>query len=271
METKISVIIPVFNAQETIVKALDSIRNQNGGFEFEIIVVNDGSTDESAKMIEEYIAENPQVKIHLKNQKNGGVSAARNTGLEAVTGDFIAFLDADDEWLPNKTEKQMALLNGNAPKIDLISSSRNNSKILFPYILDKNNLAKVTFNKLLMRNEMHPSTVVFKRNILEKTGFFDARQRYAEDVYFFLNAAKHHDLYILGESLVIAGGGKRSFGVSGLSANLLEMMRGYQKNVQDMYKAGNISYLKYKFLRIFYRIKYFILVLRRNYYNLNTK
>ncbi|WP_234108813.1 MULTISPECIES: glycosyltransferase family 2 protein [Chryseobacterium] len=268
METKISVIIPVFNAQETIVKALDSIKNQNGAFDFEIIVVNDGSTDESVPVIERYSAENPQMKIILKSQKNGGVSAARNVGLELVTGDFIAFLDADDEWLPNKTWKQLALLRGTSPNIDLISSSRNNSKLLFPYFLDQNNLAKVTFNKLLLRNEMHPSTVVFKKTILKKTGFFDSKQRYAEDVYFFLNAAKHYDLYILGENLVIAGGGKRSFGVSGLSANLLEMKRGYQKNVRDMYQAGNISYSKYRFLRIFYRFKYFVLVLRRNYYNL---
>ena len=104
---KISVIIPMYNAENTILTALNSIKNQTYKCEYEVIVVNDGSLDNSKKIVEEYILENPQLTIILINQINGGVSKARNEGLKRAKGDYIALLDSDDEWLPQKVEKQM--------------------------------------------------------------------------------------------------------------------------------------------------------------------
>ena len=108
-ELKISVVIPMYNASQSIVKALDSVKYQTYKCTYQILVVNDGSEDCSKETVEKYILENPQMNITLIDQPNGGVSKARNEGLKRATGDYIAFLDSDDEWLPEKIEKQISV------------------------------------------------------------------------------------------------------------------------------------------------------------------
>ena len=89
----ISVIIPLYNAENTILAALDSVKNQEGDFDFEILVINDGSTDKSAVKVQQFIDENPQLNIQLIHQDNKGVSSARNAGLRLAKGEWIAFFD----------------------------------------------------------------------------------------------------------------------------------------------------------------------------------
>jgi len=86
----VSVIIPLFNAENTIERALESIRKQEGFSDFEIIVVDDGSTDGGADKVKNYISKHSEMNIHLISQKNQGVSAARNAGLRLSKGEFIA-------------------------------------------------------------------------------------------------------------------------------------------------------------------------------------
>ena len=128
---QISVIIPMYNAENTVMKALDSVRLQKGDFVFEIIVVNDGSTDASRNVVENYRKQNPQMNIILLDQPNSGVSKARNAAMEVSGREYIALLDSDDEWLPEKTERQMPYLVNNEENIDFISSRRRNHKIQF--------------------------------------------------------------------------------------------------------------------------------------------
>ncbi|MFA6873908.1 MAG: glycosyltransferase family A protein, partial [Bacteroidaceae bacterium] len=92
----ISVIIPLYNKERYIKRAICSVLNQSFG-NFEIVVINDGSTDNSASIVESI----DDTRIKLINQKNTGVSAARNKGIAESKYDFIAFLDADDEWKEN--------------------------------------------------------------------------------------------------------------------------------------------------------------------------
>lgn len=267
----ISVIIPMYNAEQSISFALDSVKKQTySQKEFEIIIVNDGSTDKSQTIVEAYITENPEMNINLINQINGGVSKARNIGLKISKGEYIALLDSDDEWLPEKIKSQMSYFEDTSMDIDFLATARNDNKILFPYQI-KNNLAEITFNKLLIRNEAQPSTVLFKRKILKNTGYFDDNQRYAEDVNYWLKVSLKNKMYILNQSLVIVGRGKRSFGVSGLSANLSEMRKGFRKNLHDMYALKKISLIQYISFRLFYRAKYLLLLCRQFYYNSNTK
>src|SRR5690625_7195705 len=178
----ISVIIPMYNAEKSIVQALDSIRNQTYDAKFEIIVINDGSTDSSKSLIEEYQQKNPEIDLIIINQNNQGVSVARNKGLEIAKGEWIALLDADDEWNADKTEKQMKVLKNQSLSIDLLGTLRNNNPILWPYKHDANNLAEVTFKKLLIRNELQPSTVIFNIKHLKNTDIFEITQSHAEDV-----------------------------------------------------------------------------------------
>ena len=97
---KISVVIPAYNSEETIARAINSVLAQTRPAD-EIIVIDDGSMDKTAQIVGSY-----GEKVILIRQENAGVSVARNKGIEAATGDWIAFLDADDEWLPDKLKLQ---------------------------------------------------------------------------------------------------------------------------------------------------------------------
>ncbi|MCD6393437.1 MAG: glycosyltransferase family 2 protein, partial [Planctomycetes bacterium] len=112
----ISVVIPAFNAEEYIGRAIDSVLAQTRQPD-EIIVVDDGSTDNTAEVIKPY-----SPKVHYIHQENGGASVARNTGIEAATGQWLAFLDADDEWLPEKLSMQIEHLRCNS---DLVWTHSN--------------------------------------------------------------------------------------------------------------------------------------------------
>ena len=106
--SQVSVIIPTFNRVHTLRRAIDSVIAQT--YEaYSIVVVDDGSTDGTSEMINELY---PQL-IFIK-QDNRGVSAARNTGIKSIDAEWIAFLDSDDEWLPEKLERQMNTLNKNS-------------------------------------------------------------------------------------------------------------------------------------------------------------
>ena len=93
----VSIVIPVYNGQETIARAIDSALAQSFGGECEVIVVNDGCTDSTAQILAAY-----GNRIQIVEQPNRGLAAARNAGIRVAKGEYIAFLDADDVWLPHK-------------------------------------------------------------------------------------------------------------------------------------------------------------------------
>ncbi|SMP28909.1 glycosyltransferase family 2 protein [Chryseobacterium profundimaris] len=262
----ISVIIPMFNAEKTIIRTLDSVRNQDYDLnQFEIIIINDGSTDNSKTLVENYKNIHSELNIKIIGQENGGVSKARNEGLKAATGNYIALLDSDDEWLPQKTKTQMGFLEDKSLDVDFITCLRNGEKIWFPYKKNAINLARITLRKLLLRVDGQTSTALFKRKVLDNTGFFDEKQRYSEDANYWMKISKNNVMYILAQELVFTGGGKRSFGASGLSANLQEMEKGIQKNLYEMYQLKRISYLEYILFFIFSKLKYIVRVLKAKY------
>ncbi|MDN3605810.1 glycosyltransferase family 2 protein [Kaistella yonginensis] len=268
----ISVIIPMFNAENSIKNALDSVKNQSFPTEmFEIIVVNDGSTDKSLEIVENYILDHPELKISLISQPNNGVSNARNTGLKLAAGEYIALLDADDEWYPQKTKRQIPILETGHLEVDFLACRRKNHEILFPYTVGPDNLAAISFRKLMIRNETQPSTVIFKRKVLANAGYFDDNQRYAEDLNYWLKVSEHHKMFILNEELVLTGGGKRTFGVSGLSANLEEMEKGFQKNLKEVFQFRRIGILRYIGYFIFYKLKYILRISRNKILNWQGK
>jgi glycosyltransferase involved in cell wall biosynthesis len=101
MSVRFSVIVPVHNAETTLVPALDSVARQH--FEsLELVVVNDGSTDRSAELIAQWAETHPWIQMKVIAQPQAGLGAARNAALRASSGELIAFLDADDEWRPDK-------------------------------------------------------------------------------------------------------------------------------------------------------------------------
>ena len=102
---KLSVIIPVYNVMTTLTRAVTSVLNQDLSVPYEIILVNDGSSDDSGKLAEKLVEEHKNIKVYHK--KNGGLASARNYGLKYAEGTLIAFLDSDDLWDSRKLEIQI--------------------------------------------------------------------------------------------------------------------------------------------------------------------
>ena len=255
-DLKISVVIPMYNASKTIERALNSIKEQTFKCNYQIIVVNDGSKDNSQEIVEKYISDHPELNIILINQINGGVSKARNTGLRKANGDFIALLDSDDIWMSNKIERQVNEIQNLDGKIDFIRCARNNEKL---YLKGKyiNSTYKVSPKDLLIKMFPQTSTALFKRSLYIERGGYNESMTHAEDGELWVRFCKDSEFYYMPESLVITGDGKPSFGHSGLSANLLKM---YEGNIKILNIAKNqkiISNSQYLFFRIFYKIKHY--------------
>ncbi|MHC4172905.1 MAG: glycosyltransferase family 2 protein [Planctomycetota bacterium] len=178
----VSVIIPTYNRANFVTKAIDSILAQNYK-DYEIIVVDDGSTDNTQEVLNAY-----RDRISYIYQDNAGVSAARNTGIRASCGEWIAFLDSDDRWMPEKLELQMRLVN------------RTRAKICFTnVILQRDPKAQdVSFNSTeTLKNEKiftEPfdlildaglttavQTMLIERKLLYRVGCFDERFWRGED------------------------------------------------------------------------------------------
>jgi len=109
-----SVVIPAYNCADTITEVLDSVVNQTR-FDLidEIIIINDGSRDNSDEVITGYCDKHNDIRISYIKQDNHGVSYTRNRGIKAAKGGWIALLDSDDIWLPNKIERQCSILQKN--------------------------------------------------------------------------------------------------------------------------------------------------------------
>lgn len=252
---KISVVIPMYNSRNTIINTLNSIKNQTTIDRIlEIIIVNDGSTDDSLEVVNRYKTENEKLPIKIIDKPNGGVSTARNKGMKVAKGNWIALLDSDDEWLPNKIEVQIKTIIGN-PDIDFLGGPFNENKLR---ILGKriDSLYKAKVNDICIRNFPQPSTVIFKKKIFDEIGGFDENQRYAEDGNYFLKICSRYNLYYLPELLIIYDSGKRGFGARGLSANLKGMYIGNVKNIKELYNLKEINLSFFLFLRFFYWVKF---------------
>lgn len=253
----ISVIIPMYNAEETIVRCIKSVESQKCDFDLEIIVINDGSTDNSLSIVSDYLKESNS-EIILVSQENKGASAARNKGIELAKGKFIALLDSDDVWLDGKLAAQMNIFENN--EVDFVGTLHNNLQLGFPYRLS-NDLFELTFRKLMIK--MAPSTItaVFKKELIEKSGNYDESQKYCEDGNLWLRFSKVGKMVVINKNFAIAGDLKPLYGHSGLSGNLAGMHEGEIKNLKDMLELGYVNYLQYLLYFSYVKIKYFRRVL----------
>lgn len=245
----------MYNSTKTIIRALDSIKNQSYKSDYQIIVVNDGSTDNSCGVVGDYLLKNPDLNIKLVDQVNGGVSKARNVGLKLADGDFVAFLDSDDEWLFDKIEKQLLVFEKN-PDIDVLATNRNNE--YFETFLGNKftNVTKISSRLLLLKNFLSPPTVMMRNRVVSEVGLFDEDQKYAEEGNYWIRVCNKSNCYLLNESLVVTGDGKPSFGHSGLSANLWEMEKGELKNIALALRMKIINIFEFAFLYMYSLLKY---------------
>lgn len=263
----VSIIIPAYNASKTILSTLNSVKSQTYQ-DFEIIIVDDGSTDNTVSIIEKFSIENSYLNLTLIKKKNEGVSKARNVALKCAKGNLIAFLDSDDEWLPIKLERQVHFFR-NDDSIDLIGTCRNDEIQKDSFFNTNRSIREITFKQLLYKMHFITPTVIFRENILDDIGFFNEKKKYCEDADYFLRICFKRKCALLNESLVITGGGKAHFGESGLSSNLIEMEKGELKNITDIFLRKQINIFEYFFFCLLSSLKFirrtFIIVLRKFY------
>ena len=202
MTWSVSVIIPTYNSSSYVLQAVDSALGQTIQ-PSEVIVVDDGSTDDTAKVFS-----GSRRTVRYIYQENRGLSAARNRGIAEARGDLIAFLDADDVWLPEKLEKQTACL-AQHPESGLVHSD-------LLYWDDRTGqtsrrecgrAAKAgrCYEQFLSRNGVTPSTVIVRRTCLARVGTFDEaiRRPTTQDYDLWFRIARHYELLYVEEPLVL--------------------------------------------------------------------
>ena len=175
--------------------------------------------------------------------------------MRRAEGDYIALLDSDDEWLPKKIEKQMSIFEKNSD-IDLLGTNRNNEHFKIFLGFKFNYLTKISSKLLLLKTFLVTPSVIFKKKILDNTGFFDEQQKFAEEGDYWIRICNKNNCYLVNESLVITGGGKPNFGFSGLSSNLWQMEKGELKNIKTALNLKIINIFEYFFLVIYSLVKF---------------
>jgi glycosyltransferase involved in cell wall biosynthesis len=201
----ISVVIPAYNASQTICVALDSVCKQTL-LPVEIIVVDDVSSDDTCAIVQQYIdsvATTCGIRITLLQQTtNSGPASARNAGIAASSSEWIAFLDGDDQWLQHKLEVQLLVLQAN-PTVSLICSptlpldgdhAPKCSTVQSRVPLDRSRATLLTLENFIYTNPVATSTVLVKREALQKTGGFDEQFRGPEDYDLWLRIVASHEV-----------------------------------------------------------------------------
>ena len=198
----ISVVIPTYNRVELLKRSIDSVINQTIK-PFEIIIVDDGSNDGTEAMVKKKYD-----SLKLIKQKNKGASAARNTGIKASSGEWICFLDSDDEWKNNKLEKQITFVANNSDykffhsnEIWIKNGKRINQK------KKHKKYGGNIFKKCLDMCRISPSSVLINKNIFEEVGFFNENLIVCEDYELWLRICDKYKVFFIDEPLIIKYGG----------------------------------------------------------------
>lgn len=198
---KVSVVIPSYNRAGTLSRSVTSVLAQTEG-DFELIVVDDGSTDNTPSLISSLRDPRIRWEHHIRNR---GPAAARNTGVSAAKGKWIAFLDSDDEWLPEKLELQLAHISERAPEawgvccgLYLREKGYGSVKTLIPP-------SPSHWHKhLLLGCNLGPgTTLMVARQAFDEIGFLDEKFRRFEDWEWLLRFVKRFPLTTVSEPLAI--------------------------------------------------------------------
>jgi glycosyltransferase involved in cell wall biosynthesis len=196
-QTLVSVIIPAYNAARTIERTLKSVLNQTYT-NLEIIVVDDGSTDETPLLIQR-IADFDH-RITLLRKANSGVSSARNYGIRSARGEFIAPIDADDLWHPEKLAKQLTAMRDAIGVVYCWSRVIDHQDLVL-YDLASCSLRADVYTALITTNFLHSSTLLIRRSCIEEVGGYDQAMSYCEDFKFNLELAERYSFDLIPEFL----------------------------------------------------------------------
>lgn len=196
--TTVSVVLPTYNRAPTISRAVDSVIAQTYT-DLELVIVDDSSTDNTREVVDQY-EENIQ---YIRHETNRGAPVARNTGIENSSGDYIAFIDSDDEWHREKIEKQVRKFSESSPDVGVVYTGYNKS------FRNKYELGHVPskrgdiFEDQLMTDWVNPtSTVMVRSECFEKVGGFNTSLAARQDYELWTRIARHYHFEYIQEPLV---------------------------------------------------------------------
>lgn len=223
---KVSVVVPAYNAENTLAECLDSVINQTFFGEIEINVIDDGSVDSTAAIVQKYMALSFSNRvINLYMQDNKGVSSARNFGIEKSTGDYIAFLDSDDFWHSQKLEiiielmvsKDLSVL-GHGFYLDSVMDQ----KVFKSY--HSTVVKRITMFSMLLKNFSVTPAVVVKTSASLP---FNSKLHFCEDHELWVRTSLYYSVFFVDLPLVKLGRVPCTKG--GVSDNKIKMRLGEMK------------------------------------------
>lgn len=201
IEPKVSIIIPLYNREKLIKRAIESVLVQSFT-DFELIIVDDCSSDESAKVVHGI---NDERIIYIKHECNKGANAARNTAIKLARGKYIAFQDSDDEWLPNKLEKQMTIIENSSNKVGCVYTGfwryENNSKRYIPEKWVRKFDGDI-LSEVLKGNFISTQTMLIKTECIKTVGLFDEKLPRLQDWELVIRLAQEYEFAYVNEGLV---------------------------------------------------------------------
>ncbi len=210
-----SIIIPLYNKSALVKRAIDSVLLQQTSTNFEIIVVDDGSTDDSSKWVKQYT----DIRVQYYYKENGGVSAARNYGIAKSKGEWVLFLDADDEFLDGAFNVFLAMIQKYPAQRIFVAAQRNGVPKTFSD--DGCHLTNFPFWKLWNRMFYpRPGVLLVHKSVIDKLGGFDERMSFFEDYEFGLRMLSYGSVVYTGKAVVDYNQAQE-----GLSSKLLPINR----------------------------------------------
>ena len=199
----ISVVIPSFNRAQSLPRALDSVLAQKPeNIEIEVLLIDDGSTDDTAKIVNERYS-----GLTYLYQQNCGVSAARNLGIERARGDYIAFLDSDDEWLPHKLTAQINALKDNKLKVCHTEEIWIRNGVRVNQMKKHKKKGGWIYSQCLAMCAMSPSSIMIHRSVFETVGVFDESLPACEDYDLWLRICANYEVCFLTQPFIKKYGG----------------------------------------------------------------
>jgi len=249
---KVSVVIPTYNRASFLKEAVDSVLAQTYVID-ELIIIDDGSTDNTEETIKDYTDKRIKYFKHEKNKGNIGGSIARNTGIKLATGEFIAFLDDDDLWQPQKIEKQLALFDKAPARVAAVYTGYyviNDQKNIVGLINPKDSYS--SFNKLITRNWIGTtSTVMVRATVLAKIGLFDETLPACQDWDLWIRIARKYTILPLKEPLVKLRVHTKGSQKKRITENYQNLIKGrealYLKIKKDLVKSSPATRAEYYF------------------------
>ncbi|MFX0090642.1 MAG: glycosyltransferase family 2 protein [Candidatus Hodarchaeota archaeon] len=253
----ISIILPTYNRSHVLTRAIRSILNQTYQ-NFKLLIVDDGSCDNTKQVVEGF--SDSRIR-YLRRERNEGGSVARNSGIEAAKGEYIAFQDSDDIWLPQKLEMQMRVFETSSLRVGVVYCEwlySREGKIFYHRYFKKRtregNLCKTLDNYDFF---IPIPAVIVRKNCLEKTGFFDVRFSAQEDFDLLIRLSKfYHFKYVRTHLLIqhrplsykidkrTLPSIKTNFLLLEKHSNLLKRKRGFMSN--HYYLIGKYLFFKKK-------------------------